>query len=53
MAVEGGTACTGNLTPTPLTYETNGKQYLVIAARGHSKLLEMTLSDPLMAFALP
>lgn len=38
---------------TPMTYEFRGKQYVVIAAGGHSKLSEEPLSDALMAFALP
>jgi quinoprotein glucose dehydrogenase len=38
---------------TPMTYEFRGKQYLVIAAGGHSKITEEPLSDALVAFALP
>jgi quinoprotein glucose dehydrogenase len=40
---------------TPMTYrlETNGKQYLVIAAGGHPKLTEEKLGDALVAFTLP
>jgi quinoprotein glucose dehydrogenase len=38
---------------TPMTYETHGKQYVVIAAGGHGKFSEEPLSDSLVAFALP
>jgi len=40
---------------TPITYQTTteGKQYLVIAAGGHSKVTEESQSDALVAFALP
>ena len=40
---------------TPMTYRlgTNGKQYLVIAAGGHPKITEESLSDALVAFTLP
>jgi glucose dehydrogenase len=31
----------------------NGKQYLVIAAGGHAKITEESLSDTLVAFTLP
>ena len=31
----------------------DGKQYVVIAAGGHSKITEEPLSDVLVAFALP
>lgn len=37
---------------TPMTYEHNGKQYVVIAAGGHGKL-GTPLGDSLVAFALP
>ena len=37
---------------TPMTYETNGKQYVVISAGGHGKA-GLKLGDYLMAFALP
>jgi quinoprotein glucose dehydrogenase len=37
----------------PMTYEVNGKQYVVIAAGGHSKITEEPQSDALVAFALP
>ena len=36
----------------PMTYEVNGKQYVVVAAGGHGKL-GTTLGDSLVAFALP
>ena len=40
---------------TPMTYSlgANGKQYLVIAAGGHPKITEESLSDTLVAFTLP
>ena len=38
---------------TPMTYEVNGKQYLVIAAGGHQGLREESLGDSLVAFSLP
>jgi quinoprotein glucose dehydrogenase len=38
---------------TPMTYEINGKQYLVIAAGGHQRIPEEPLGDSLVAFALP
>jgi len=40
---------------TPITYQTSvaGKQYLVIAAGGHSKVTEESQNDALVAFALP
>jgi quinoprotein glucose dehydrogenase len=40
---------------TPMTYATrpSGKQFLVIAAGGHSKITEEPQSDALVAFALP
>jgi quinoprotein glucose dehydrogenase len=37
----------------PMTYSVNGKQYVVIAAGGHAKVAEESLSDALVAFALP
>ena len=37
---------------TPMTYQENGRQYVVIAAGGHGKL-GTTLGDSLVAFALP
>ncbi len=37
---------------TPMTYQKNGKQYVVIAAGGHGKL-GTTLGDSLVAFTLP
>ena len=40
---------------TPMTYRlnANGKQYVVIAAGGHPKITEESLSDALVAFSLP
>jgi quinoprotein glucose dehydrogenase len=38
---------------TPMTYEINGKQYLVIAAGGHQGIREESLGDSVVAFALP
>ena len=38
---------------TPMTYEIGGKQYVVIAAGGHAKIDQESLSDALIAFALP
>jgi quinoprotein glucose dehydrogenase len=38
---------------TPMTYEMNGKQYLVIAAGGHQRIREESLGDSVVAFALP
>jgi quinoprotein glucose dehydrogenase len=38
---------------TPMTYQVNGKQYLVIAAGGHQKIAEKPLGDAVVAFALP
>jgi quinoprotein glucose dehydrogenase len=40
---------------TPMTYRlnSNGKQYLLIAAGGHPKITEEKLGDALVAFALP
>jgi quinoprotein glucose dehydrogenase len=37
---------------TPMTYEMNGKQYLVIMAGGHH-FMETPISDELVAYALP
>ena len=37
---------------TPMTYQIAGKQYVVIAAGGHAKIEEESLSDALIAFAL-
>jgi len=37
---------------TPMTYQENGKQYVVISAGGHGKL-GTTLGDAVVAFALP
>jgi quinoprotein glucose dehydrogenase len=38
---------------TPMTYEMNGKQYLVVAAGGHQGITEESLGDTVVAFALP
>ena len=38
---------------TPMTYESHGKQYVVIAAGGHAKITEEEQGDALVAFALP
>jgi quinoprotein glucose dehydrogenase len=38
---------------TPMTYEINGKQYLVIAAGGNQVIREAPLGDSVVAFALP
>jgi quinoprotein glucose dehydrogenase len=38
---------------TPMTYEMNGKQYLVVAAGGHPVISEESLGDTIVAFALP
>jgi len=40
---------------TPMTYRlhVDGKQYVVIAAGGHPKITEESLSDALVAFTLP
>jgi quinoprotein glucose dehydrogenase len=38
---------------TPMTYEANGKQYVVIAAGGHQAIPEEAQSDTIVAFTLP
>jgi quinoprotein glucose dehydrogenase len=38
---------------TPMTYEINGKQYVVIAAGGHAHISEEPQGDAIVAFALP
>jgi quinoprotein glucose dehydrogenase len=43
----------GNATPMTYRLGSNGKQYLVIAAGGHPKITEESLSDALIAFTLP
>jgi quinoprotein glucose dehydrogenase len=43
----------GNATPMTYSLRSNGKQYLVIAAGGHPKITEESLSDALVAFTLP
>lgn len=37
---------------TPMTYNANGRQYLVIAAGGHQTISEESLGDAIVAFAL-
>jgi quinoprotein glucose dehydrogenase len=44
-------AASGNA--TPMTYEMNGKQYVVIAAGGHRVIPEEKQGDAIVAFALP
>ncbi|MGA8432010.1 MAG: pyrroloquinoline quinone-dependent dehydrogenase [Candidatus Sulfotelmatobacter sp.] len=43
----------GNATPMTYRLGSNGKQYLVIAAGGHPKVIEESLGDTLVAFTLP
>jgi quinoprotein glucose dehydrogenase len=43
----------GNATPMTYLLSSTGKQYLVIAAGGHPKITEESLSDALVAFTLP
>jgi quinoprotein glucose dehydrogenase len=43
----------GNATPMTYRLASNGKQYVVIAAGGHPKITEESLSDALVAFTLP
>jgi quinoprotein glucose dehydrogenase len=38
---------------TPMTYETGGRQFIVIAAGGHDRMPYGPLGDHLVAFALP
>ena len=38
---------------TPITYEANGRQYVVIAAGGSAKVTEEKQGDAIVAFALP
>ncbi|MFC4765274.1 pyrroloquinoline quinone-dependent dehydrogenase [Dyella koreensis] len=38
---------------TPMTYEANGRQYVVIAAGGSAKITEEPQSDAIVAYALP
>jgi quinoprotein glucose dehydrogenase len=38
---------------TPMTYQMDGRQYLVIAAGGHQAIREEPLGDALVAYALP
>jgi quinoprotein glucose dehydrogenase len=43
---------TGNATPMTYSLASTGKQYVVIAAGGHPKIREVSLSDALVAFTL-
>jgi quinoprotein glucose dehydrogenase len=43
----------GNATPMTYMLGANRKQYVVIAAGGHSKITEESLGDALVAFSLP
>lgn len=43
----------GNATPMTYRLGAGGKQYIVIAAGGHPKIREESLSDALVAFTLP
>jgi quinoprotein glucose dehydrogenase len=38
---------------TPMTYQVNGRQYLVIAAGASQNIREEALSDAVVAFAIP
>ena len=38
---------------TPMTYSANGRQYVVIAAGGHSWYYPNGIDDYLLAYALP
>ncbi len=38
---------------TPMTYEINERQFIVIAAGGHLAYYPQGISDQLVAFALP
>ena len=38
---------------TPMTYEVDGRQYVVVATGGHSWLYPQGRGDTLMAYALP
>ena len=43
----------GNATPMTYRANSNGKQYLVIAAGGHPKISEEPIGDAIVAFTLP
>ena len=45
------TSCAGGQA-TPMTYEANGKQYVVIMAGGHASF-GTKMGDSIMAYALP
>jgi quinoprotein glucose dehydrogenase len=47
------TALSASAHATPITYEARGRQFVVIAAGGHTRITEEAQSDALMAFALP
>ncbi len=38
---------------TPITYEADGRQFVVVAAGGHHAYYRQKVSDYLIAFALP
>ena len=38
---------------TPMTYEADGRQFVVIAAGGHHAYYRQKIGDYLIAFALP
>ena len=38
---------------TPITYEVDGRQFVVVAAGGHHAYYRQKVSDYLIAFALP
>ena len=48
----GDLPATGNATPMTYSLASTGKQYVVIAAGGHPKISEVSLSDTLVAFTL-
>jgi quinoprotein glucose dehydrogenase len=50
---KGQLPASGNATPMTYRLGATGKQYLVIAAGGHPKITEESLSDALVAFTLP
>jgi quinoprotein glucose dehydrogenase len=37
----------------PITYEAHGRQFVVIAAGGHTRITEEAQNDALVAFTLP
>ena len=46
-------ALTASAHALPITYEAKGRQFVVIAAGGHTRITEEAQSDALVAFALP